>query len=278
MPRYRKLHCKITESLDVNDMPDDFTRLFWVLLPTALCREGRGLDNAAWLKSRLFPLREDIDQGTVYAAFAWCVDRGMIAKYTVGERDYFLVPTFHQYQGNTIKEAESDYPPPPVQTNSRVSPELVQSKSATDAVFNIQYSDANADSDDLGATAPPESSNGGGSSADYQEMRLAWAELFPKKPQPRENNQTLQGKVRTRMRSEHFRDNWLAALQRGARSKFLRDSPWFDFSWFVRNDDHYERCLNGKYDDTAPIHKRSSDKDGKSVADIMRGYEQFVET
>ena len=33
MPRYRKLHTKTLESLDINDMPDDFCRLFWTLLP-----------------------------------------------------------------------------------------------------------------------------------------------------------------------------------------------------------------------------------------------------
>ena len=60
MPRYRKLHVKTVESLDINDMPDDFTRLMWVLLPLGLCREGRGIDNPAWIKSKLFPMRLDV--------------------------------------------------------------------------------------------------------------------------------------------------------------------------------------------------------------------------
>ena len=153
MPKYRKLYTKSVESLDINDMPDDFTRLFWVLMPVALCREGRGLDNAAWLKSKLFPLRLDVTQEMITDAMHWFEQRGMIVRYEVDSRRYFYVPTFHKYQGNTRKEAESDYPPPPdlVQSNSGATPELVQSKSGTDAdadanaVFNIQYADADAE-------------------------------------------------------------------------------------------------------------------------------------
>ena len=153
MPRYRKLHTKTLESLDINDMPDDFCRLFWTLLPLVLCREGRGLNSAAWLRSKLFPLREDVSGDQVQAALDWCVNRGMIVPYTVEDRDYFYVPSFHKYQGNTTKEAESDYPAPQsqVQTNSEPTPELVQSKSASDAVFSIQYSDADADAEAISA-------------------------------------------------------------------------------------------------------------------------------
>jgi len=150
MPRYRKLHVKTVESLDLNDMPDDFTRLLWVLLPLALCREGRGLHNPAWLKSKLFPLRQDINQDTISTAFDWLIQRGMVVPYEVKSRSYFYVPTFHRYQGNTIKEAESDYPPPPesdcesVPTNSRPTPDLLQTNSVTDAICNMQYAEADA--------------------------------------------------------------------------------------------------------------------------------------
>lgn len=155
MPKYRKLHVKTTESLDINDMPDDFTRLMWVLLPLGLCREGRGIDNPAWIKSKLFPLRVDVTQEMIDTAMDWYVQRGMIIRYQVDGRAYFHLPTFHKYQGSTTKEAESDYPPPPEQSTdySRVTPELLQSKSSTDSVFSIQYSDADADAEG-GADAP----------------------------------------------------------------------------------------------------------------------------
>ena len=249
MPRYRKLHVKTVESLDLNEMPDDFTRLMWVLLPTALCREGRGLHSGAWLKSKLFPLREDVNSVFVGQQFEWFIERGMVIPYEVEGRSYFYVPTFHKDQGNTTKEAESDYPPPPEESQdySRPTPELVQSKSVTDAVFNIQYSDADADtSSDMEDSAP---NNGAGTSADYQEIRQAWIDLFPEKPQPRPTNKTLQGKVKTRMKSSHFRDNWRPALERAAKSSFLDSGGWFDLAWFLKNDDNYEKCLNGNYDD-----------------------------
>ena len=168
MPRYRKLHVKTVESLDLNEMPDDLTRLMWVLLPLALCREGRGLHSGAWLKSKLFPLREDINSELVWSKFQWFIGRGMVIPYEIEGRSYFYVPTFHKYQGNTVKEAESDYPAPPesrptesgeqaesLQTYSRPTPELVQSKSDTDAIFNIQYSDADAEKDPAPDGAPP---------------------------------------------------------------------------------------------------------------------------
>ncbi len=165
MPKYRKLHTKATESIDLNDMPDDFTRLLWVMLPLALCREGRGVDNPSWVRSKVFPLRQDVTVEMVQAAMDWYENRAMLVRYAHNGRGYFYVPTFHKYQGNTIKEAESIYPAPPNDepateeqaTNSGASPELVQSKSSTDSIFNIQYSDSDADAignSDAGASKP----------------------------------------------------------------------------------------------------------------------------
>ena len=158
MPRYRKLHTKTVESLDVNDMPDDFTRLLWVLLPLGLCAEGRGVDNARWVQSKIFPLRLDVTLEMVGGALDWLSVRGMIVRYQVNSRDYFYVPTFKAYQGNTIKEAESMYPAPMPQpelaldpgendpgesgaevlTNSVPTPDLLPINSATDSIFSIQ--------------------------------------------------------------------------------------------------------------------------------------------
>ena len=113
MPKYRKLYTKTTESLDINDMPDDFTRLMWVLMPLALCREGRGVDNPSWLKSKLFPLRTDVTQDQILEAMAWYEQRGMLIRYQVEGREYFLVPTFSVYQGRTTRESPSNYPADP---------------------------------------------------------------------------------------------------------------------------------------------------------------------
>lgn len=148
MPRWRKLHVKATESLDLNDMPDDFHRLLWVMLPLGLDREGRGLDNAGWVKAKIMPLRTDVTPDLVESALIWYAERGMIQRYQVEGRSYFWVPTFAQYQGNTQREAESEYPAPPDQGESPAIPthELLVSKSISDADTDAD-ADVDADKD-----------------------------------------------------------------------------------------------------------------------------------
>lgn len=147
MPQWRKLHLKTVESLDINDMPDDFTRLMWVLLPLGLDSEGRGLDNPAWIKSRIFPVRTDVSLAMIEQAIMWYENRQMVQRYQVDGRQYFCLPTFHKYQGKTDREAESQYPAPPqeggddnenlLKSNSRVTQELVPSKSSSDVDSDI---------------------------------------------------------------------------------------------------------------------------------------------
>ena len=131
MPQWRKLHVKASESYDIQDMPDDFTRLLWVMLPLGVDREGRGLDNPSWIKSKVMPLRVDVTLEQVEAAVEWYSRRGMIRRYSVDGRCYFQMLTFKQYQGNTNKEAESSIPPPPEVSDNEGS---VNSERALDAV------------------------------------------------------------------------------------------------------------------------------------------------
>ncbi len=84
--------------------------------------------------------------------------------------------------------------------------------------------------------------------ATYAEFLKVWSETFPKKPQPRTENKTLQGKLKTRLKASHFRDNWQTALTRGSASSFLANGSWFGAAWFLKNDDNYEKVLNGNYD------------------------------
>lgn len=132
MPKYRKLWTKITQSWDVNDMPDDFTRLLWVLLPLALDREGRGVWNMGWIKGRTMPFRDDVSCDRILVAMEWYVQRGMVVVYEVGERRYFYVPTFKDYQTGTDRESPSILPDPPC-FNSRVTHDLLTSNSRVDA-------------------------------------------------------------------------------------------------------------------------------------------------
>jgi len=145
MPQYRKLYVKSVESLDINDMPDDFTRLLWVLLPLGLDAEGRGLDNMSWIKSKVMPLREDVTPAMLEAAMKWYQNRGMIIRYDAGGRKYFTIPTWHIYQGDTTRETKSNYPSP----NSRVTQELLTSKSGCNEYESVYESESELTDDKL---------------------------------------------------------------------------------------------------------------------------------
>lgn len=82
----------------------------------------------------------------------------------------------------------------------------------------------------------------------YIAIRETYAKLFPEKPLPRTNNSTLVSKTKTRSKSKHFLDNWEKALNRASKSPLCHESPWFNLDWFLKNDNNYEKCLNGNYD------------------------------
>lgn len=184
MPQYRKLYTKTTYSLDFNDMPDDFTRLFWVLLPCGLSSDGTCLAHPGYIRSKVFPLRSDVTDKMIYNALGWFSAHDMIRYYKVAGHEYLWMVNFAKYQGKTDKEAKSDFPPvpeavikctepepPPVQTYSRPTPELVQSESSTDADADADTdSEANADTFTAPTAAEPEP--------------LSFSEPFPKEPKP----------------------------------------------------------------------------------------------
>lgn len=154
MPKYRKLHVKATVSEDINEMPDDFHRLLWVMLPLGLDREGRALDNPAFVKARVMPLRNDVTHEMIEAALSWFAARGMIERYQVNGRRYFWTPTFEHYQGDTKRESPSEYPAPPDPCSeiSRPTRDLVASRSSTDSDSDTT-SDADADATSTSSAA-----------------------------------------------------------------------------------------------------------------------------
>lgn len=127
MPKYRQLHLKTLDSFDFNEMPDDFTRVVWMLLMLILDSEGRGIYNMAWIRSKMFPIRQDVNIDELQAAFDWLKNRAMIKVYEVDGREYFYIPKWKNYQSGTKKEAESLLPVPPelLRTNSEVNKEQV---------------------------------------------------------------------------------------------------------------------------------------------------------
>lgn len=127
MPKYRKLHTKIVDSLDFTEMPDDFTRVTWLLLIVIVDSAGRGIYNASWIRSKMFPLREDVDPSKIIKSFEWFQEKGMINIYQVDNRSYFEVKSFKDYQTGLEKEANSLLPASQelLHTNSEVNSEKV---------------------------------------------------------------------------------------------------------------------------------------------------------
>lgn len=138
-PKYRQLHVKILDSFDFAEMPNDFVRLFWVLLPLILDSEGRGIDNHAWIRAKMFPLRDDINGEEINGAMDWLERRGMILRYSAEGKNLFCVPTWKNYQTGTDKEAKSTFAPPDLlQTNSGLTPDLLQTNSGVGTSQPIQ--------------------------------------------------------------------------------------------------------------------------------------------
>ena len=144
MPTYRQLHLKILDSEDFNEMPDDFTRVVWLLLPLIVDSEGRGIGKTPWIRSKMFPLRDDVTLTQLDESLQWLKKRGMIAFYLVGDSFYFHITKFKTYQTGTNREGKSYIPAPPVtfQSMSVVTPELLQSNS-NDAVLYCIESELN---------------------------------------------------------------------------------------------------------------------------------------
>ena len=121
MPKYRQLHCRIVESFSVNDMPDDLTRLIWILLPIALDCEGRGIYSPAWVRSKIMPLRKDVTDDQISNALAWFEGYGktdekpgMIVAYNI---DGMI--TFISQPGTNTKQERSTKHPATYQHRSR---------------------------------------------------------------------------------------------------------------------------------------------------------------
>lgn len=135
MPKYRQLHTKIIDSFDFNEMPNDFIRVFWMLLIVTADSQGRMIDNPVWVRSKMFPMRDNVKSSEITSAIDWLANRKMIVRYEVDNKGYFYIPSFQSHQTGTSKEAQSllPAPPEPVNSYSGVTPELVQSYSASDA-------------------------------------------------------------------------------------------------------------------------------------------------
>jgi len=163
MPKYRKLSARVLESFSFNDLPSDFAKLLWVLLPLVMSREGTFPAYPMLVISRVFPMRRDVSEDQVQQALDCYAEHDMIRYYEAYGRAYFWMPNWSTYQGDCSREAESPYPPVPenVVNGSRLSRDQLTNGSRS--VFSIQMQYANTttspqnggDGDDHGETETP---------------------------------------------------------------------------------------------------------------------------
>lgn len=148
MPTYRKLHTKTIDSFDFNELPNDFSRVCWLLLPLILDSEGRGIYNPAWIRSKMFPLREDVKLEIVQNAFECFATKKMIIVYEVNSKSYFYIPSWKTYQTGTEREAKSTLPPPQelVESKSGVSQAEVEVTVSATATASVNESVNDSDS------------------------------------------------------------------------------------------------------------------------------------
>lgn len=74
-----------------------------------------------------------------------------------------------------------------------------------------------------------------------QRVICAWKNLFPKKPQPRE--ETYREKIAARLKDKHFCENWEQALKLSSQSPTCQTASWFNFEFFVKNERNYQKML-----------------------------------
>lgn len=182
MAKWRKLWEKVKESRDFNDMPDDFTRLFWLLLPTSASREGTLPAHPQLIISRTFPMRTDVTIDMVNEALRWFEERDMIRFYDADGSTYLWITNFSTYQGDTTREAASNYPPCPHDVFMQTSCNIIQTSPSDTDIDIDTYSPNNAPG---GAVAAGESSpallemDGGGDGGGREEML---AKIPPQSP------------------------------------------------------------------------------------------------
>lgn len=251
MPTWRKLHVKTIDSVDINAMPDDFTRLLWLMLPLVLDSKGRAIDNSAWLRSKVFPMREDVTIEQVEQAVAWYAGRCMLVRYEVDGRHYFHVPTFEKYQGKTDREAASVIPDPvkqaprkprqPSATNSRPTHDLVVSRSRLDVDVDVDVdAEVEAEAEEKTPAGVPPAAPIEPSKPKLPVQVQVYLDSGGKLPTGDQTDGTPKRERAMAFICEHVRDE-PAALKLWARVVDAYQMQWSPKSYTVMINDYYLR-------------------------------------
>ncbi len=259
----RMIECKTWKSYQIGQLTLR-QRLLWIGLITIADDQGRGCAHPGIVQGAVFPY-DEISWDEIQADLDALADLELIHLYPNDDgAPLYQIVNWWKYQRPTWAWP-SDLPAPEGWSDRekyRKGNEVIESGWEAAGGFGPDDDEptvtperphddptASPAPSTSGSTRTSDSKTLSSANADYQAVRQRWIELFPDKPTPRESNKTLTGKVKTRMKDADFRDKWEEALERASQSQFLRDANWFYIDWFLKNDDHWHRCLIGKYDD-----------------------------
>jgi len=113
----------------------------------------------------------------------------------------------------------------------------------------IRNTDTDTDTDEEIETDEETEEDVSSVSTDLQAVIDVYSALFPERRQHKATTASLQSKLRSRMKDADFREKWKASLERGGKSEWLKAQGWFDLSWFLKNDDNWQKVLAGNYSD-----------------------------
>ena len=84
----------------------------------------------------------------------------------------------------------------------------------------------------------------------YCIIRETWIEHFgDRPPKPALHSKGNRRLANTRWKDPYFRENFEAAMARASKSIFLKTKfKGFNIKWFLTNDNNWEKCLIGNYD------------------------------
>jgi len=241
--------------------------------------QGRMPGHPAYVRSTVWPY-DDVSLSEIEEDLNRLQELGMLFRYEKNGSIFAQAINWHYYQRDAEWLAQSDYPAADgwiaharyhgkgkegiltLNWDTRLEPPTLPTPLPTHLPIGIPTRDINVkgngngdDKDDeegegkkkkSGAGAPmpaveekPEDQK----AANLEKEVLAyWRTLFPNKPQPRPG--TYRDKIITRFKSEHFRENWQTALSKASLSPTCQNESWFNFGFFIKNDENYQNMLN----------------------------------
>lgn len=130
MPRIRSIHPEACDSEKLSLVTASAERTFFRLL-THTDDDGRGEDRPKLLAAKLYPLHDDMSAATVSEDLDQLESAGLLRRYTVSGKHFYVVPTFRDWQSpkrpTPSKLPEPPPPPPePVENDSPTCGEHVE--------------------------------------------------------------------------------------------------------------------------------------------------------